>query len=296
MKKILFLFLITALLACSNENEISDAFGNFETDEIIISSEINGKVILMTAEEGMSVKKGMQLVLIDTTQIYLQKLQILASIASVEMRMQDISSQTDVFSNKIDILNREKERISKLLVGGAATQKQYDDIDGEITSTHKQLTATQVKINDANRANLSQKYPLLEQIKILDDQIAKAKILAPIDGIILGTYSNNGEFAKAGFPLLKIANIDKMYLKAFVSADMISSLKIGNNAEVIIDGANKSLIKYSGKIVWISDKAEFTPKIVQTKEQRTNLVYAVKLMVNNDGKIKIGMPGEVNFK
>ena len=130
MKKFLFLFLITALLACSNENEISDAFGNFETDEIIISSEINGKVILMTAEEGMSVKKGMQLVLIDTTQIYLQKLQILASIASVEMRMQDISSQTDVFSNKIDILNREKERISKLLVGGAATQKQYDDIDG----------------------------------------------------------------------------------------------------------------------------------------------------------------------
>ncbi len=293
-----FMLLVISLVflfSCGNNENSSDAYGNFEADEIIISSELNGRVTEMSLDEGSTLKKLDKILQIDTTQLYFQKLSLIANSESVFAKIQDVSSQLEVYQKKLEILNIEKNRVSNLIKSNAATQKQYDDIRGEIESTQKQMEALKVKLTDANRGILSQNKPILEQVKIIDDQISRASIHSPIDGTIINKYINQDEFARVGAPLIKIANTNKMYLKAYIDGKNLNKVKIGASAEVFIDIGNNDFKKYTGKITYVSDKAEFTPKIVQTKEQRVNLVYSVKILVENDGSIKIGMPGEVKF-
>jgi HlyD family secretion protein len=297
MKKLLFILILTLIVAsCNGNKNLSDGYGNFESDEVTISSEVNGKILKLNFNEGDKVLKDSILISIDTNQLYLQKLQVLANIESIKSRTQDVGSQIEVYNKKLEILNREKTRLENLLKGGAATQKQLDDMNGEIESTQKQLTATQIKMNEGNRGTLSQIKPLDAQLKLLDDQIARANVKAPLTGTILSKYVEAGEFARLGLPLLKLADTKTLYLKAYIEGKMLESVKIGSDAEVLIDNKNGEMIKIPGKVTWISSQSEFTPKIVQTKEQRVNLVYAVKIMIENDGKVKIGMPGEVKFK
>ncbi len=295
MKLSIVILLSFVIFSCNNNDNKADAYGNFEADEITLSSEVNGKILDMYIEEGDEVKAGDKILQIDTTQLYLQKLGLLANSESVSDRLLDVNSQIDVYTKKIEILNREKKRVEDLLKSGAATQKQLDDISGEIESTEKMIIATRKKLFDTNRGILSQNKPIYEQIKVIDDQILRAELKAPTVGRILSIYTDRYEFARIGAPLVKIANTKKMYLKAYIDGKNLSKVKLGANAEVMFDNSNGTLDKVSGKVVYISDKAEFTPKIVQTKEQRVNLVYSVKILVNNDGRIKIGMPGEVNF-
>jgi len=295
MKNAILMLSFILLFSCSDNTKKSDAFGNFESDEIIISSEVNGKVIEMYFDEGASVKVNEKLLQIDTTQLYLQKLNLIANSESVNAKVQDIPSQISVYEKKLEILEREKNRVSNLLKSGSATQKQFDDITGEMESTTKQMDAAKIKLNEANRGILSQNKPIAAQIKLLDDQIQRANVIAPIEGTILNKYINKDEFVRLGSPILKIANTKKMYLKAYIDGNNLNKVKIGSVADVLIDAGKGEFKKFKGTVTYISDKAEFTPKIVQTKEQRVNLVYSVKILVENDGSIKIGMPGEVKF-
>ena len=294
--KIIFISIaLTLISSCSNENEKSDAYGNFEADEMIIAAETQGKVIGLFANEGDEVKAGALLCVIDTTQLSLKIEQLFSSIGAVGAKTQDVKVQIDVLYKKKENIIREMKRIENLLKDSAATRKQFDDVKGELDVVERQIIATETQMNSGNRGILSEKGPLSVQIRQIADQIEKSKIKAIKDATVLTKYISEGEYAIPGKPLFKVADIQNMILRVYVPGDMLSDVKIGNKAEVKIDvkGGMKS---YSGQIYWISAKAEFTPKIIQTKEERVNLVYAVKIKVPNDGAIKIGMPAEANFK
>lgn len=296
MLNIIFLSIaLTLISSCSNDNAKSDAYGNFEADEMIIAAETQGKVIGLFANEGDEVKAGALLCVIDTNQLSLKIEQLYSSIGAVGAKTQDVKTQIDVLHKKKDNILREKNRIEKLLKDSAATRKQYDDINGELDVVERQIIATETQMNSGNRGILSEKGPLSVQIRQIADQIEKSKIKAIKDVTILTKYISEGEYAIPGKPLFKVADIKNMVLRVYVPGNMLANVKLGNKAEVKIDVKDGQMKSYTGEIYWISSKAEFTPKIIQTKEERVNLVYAVKIKVQNDGAIKIGMPAEANF-
>lgn len=284
------------LISCSNDGKKSDAYGNFESTEVIVSSEGNGKILSLNVNEGDKLSQNQVFGLIDTVQLYLKKEQLLASMQALRAKTQDIQVQMDVLNEQKKNLLREKNRVENLYKDSAATQKQYDDINGEMLALDKQIIATKKTLEIGNNGLLSEIKPLQAQLDQIKDQITKSIIKSPINGTILTKYSEEGEIASYGKPIIKIADLESMYLRVYVSGTQLPNIKIGQNAEILIDNNQKEMAKLSGKVEWISDKAEFTPKIIQTKEERVNLVYAVKILVKNDGSLKIGMPGEVNFK
>jgi HlyD family secretion protein len=297
MYKILMMFIaMTLFWGCNGNGNKSDAFGNFETDEVIVSSESFGKISDLTITEGAPVQKGQLLAMIDTVQLHIQKSQILAAIGAISSKTQDVQVQINVLQERKNNLLREKKRIESLLADGAATQKQLDDMNGEIEVVERNMVATRTSMNTGNQGLLSEIKPQQEQLKLIEDKLVKCRILSPIDGYILVKYVENNEFATQGKPLFKVADTKNMYLKAFVSGDQLAEVKIGSKVKVLIDNGKKDYYTYDGVITWVSEKAEFTPKVIQTKEERTNLVYAFKVQVVNDGRIKIGMPGEIRFK
>ncbi len=297
MKKIIFYLSIVLIVAgCSNNSNQSDAYGNFEADEIILSAETPGKILQINIDEGDRVEKGEVLALIDTLQLYLQKQQILASMQAIASKKSNVIVQVDVLKQKKKNLLREKRRLENLFKDGAATQKQLDDINGEIDVVESSIIATRTGLNTVNTGLISELKPLREQLKSIEDKLDKSRIKAPLDATVLVKYIMNGEYAVPAKPLFKIADVDNIYLRAYISGSQLAQAKLGTEVTVLIDKDENDYYKYIGKITWISSKAEFTPKIVQTKEQRVNLVYAVKVLVHNDGKIKIGMPGEFRFK
>lgn len=297
MKKYLLVSLICIagiFSSCSNTNNNADAYGNFEATEILISAESNGIIKELNIEEGSLVQANTILGYIDTTQLYLKKDQIDASINAVKSKIRDINTQIDVFNQQKTNLLRDKARIEKMYKDSAATKKQLDDIIGQIELVDKNLIASKTALQQANNAILSEISPLSSQKKQIDDNVAKSIIKSPISGTILNKYLESGEIVSFGKPIFKIADLNKMILKAYISGNQLSSVKIGQNVKVFIDNKDASK-EYTGKVTWISGKAEFTPKIIQTKEERVNLVYAIKVEVKNDGAIKIGMPGEIKF-
>jgi len=288
------LLLISA--SCTLEEKTADAYGNFETTDVIISAEATGKLLQFDVEEGEILKAGQLVGIVDTTQLYLKKLQLEASIRAVGGKTQDARPEVEVLETQKKNLLREERRIQSLLKDNAATQKQLDDIEGEIEFVERQINAATANTSTLNRGILSEIEPLRVQIRLIEDQIQKSYIFNPIEGTVLLKLAEPEEFTAIGKPLYKIANLKEMTLRAYVSGIQLSQIKIGQEVTVLIDAPENSSKSMKGTISWISSQAEFTPKIVQTKEERVNLVYAVKILVkNDDGSLKIGMPGEVVF-
>jgi HlyD family secretion protein len=298
------------LASCGNKNGKYDATGTFEADEVVVSSELSGKILSFAIEEGQTFGKDSIVGIIDAENISLQKEQVQANIQALGEKTADVTPQVRLLENQLgvqqshlDKLLREKTRIENLLKQDAATGKQLDDINTEIDVARKQLGVTQQEINvrrsnvaTQNRSILSEGKPLQKRVAQLDEQLAKANIVNPVGGTVITKYAEAGEVTSTGKALYKIADLSTMTLRAYITGTQLSQVKLGQQVKVLVDdGANKYK-ELPGTITWISDKAEFTPKTIQTKDERANLVYAMKVSVKNDGYLKIGMYGEVLFK
>lgn len=295
MKRTFIYLIIIASLAtsCGNSKEF-DATGNFESTEIIVSSEVIGKLITLNVNEGDLVKQDSVIGYVDSTQLFFQKERIIKSIDAVGAKMSDIPLQTASIKQQIKNLEIERHRAENLVNKNVGNQKQLDEINYQIEVLNKQLAAG---VNTMSKANISiskERESLISQIEVLNDQLSKTKIKSPISGTIITKYIQAGELLTIGKPIFKIADINEMILRVYLSADVMTKVKIGQNVKVFVDFGDESK-EYVGVISWISPKAEFTPKTIQTKDERENLVYAAKVIVKNDGFIKIGMFGEIQI-
>lgn len=309
MKYLFFALFLAFFAACQKNGPTADAYGNFEADERIISAEANGQILEFNLEEGQVLQAAQVIGRIDSTQLMLKKEQLQAAIRAVAAKSPAISAQLAVFEKQLNAsrqqlstLQREKQRVENLLKSDAATPKQLDDLNDQITLVQRQMdvileqrSAADASLSTQKGGLLAEILPLEKQIAQLDDQIEKCRIENPLAGTVLTRYAEAGELASFGKPLYKIADLNKMILRAYVAGDQLGSIRLGQQLKVTIDAPGGAMREFSGKITWISSKAEFTPKIIQTKDERVNLVYAVKINVANDGSLKIGMPGEVRF-
>ena len=289
--KLIILIIPAFIMACSGGDNESDAYGNFEAKEVIVSAEAQGKILEFRLEEGNTVKKGQYIGYIDTIPLSIQKEQLMAQKQAVKSKITNIRAQVDVQEEQKATLKRELERIKELYSENAATQQQLDEIKGKYDVVVKQIAAIKTQIT-----SVSKEMDVIDkQIKLLTEKISNSKIINPMDGVILEKYLEKHEIAVTGKALYKVARLDEIELRVYVSGAQLPGIKIGQKVKVLIDKDKKTNQEYNGEVFWISDQAEFTPKIIQTKEERVNMVYAVKIRVKNDGKIKIGMPGEVKF-
>ena len=282
--------------ACTSQEEQYDASGIFETTEVIVSAKGTGELQSFQVEEGQAVRQGEVLGWIDTLQLSLKDRQLAASLLATESKRLDEKRQVAHLRQQIENLQREKERFTTLLNAKATTAKQVDDIDYQIKVLQNQLVATQEQINSSNSSLSRQSESIQAQRAQMEDQIRNAMISSPITGTVLTKYAEQGEFAVPGKALFKVADVSQMKLRAYITADQLTQLQIGQAVAVYADRGITDRKRYAGRVVWIADKAEFTPKTIQTRNERANLVYAVKIAVENDGFIKRGMYGEVRFK
>jgi len=291
MKKIITLLLLASLFSCNKNNDKADGYGNFEATEVTISAEANGKIEYLKLEEGDILEPKIQVGLIDTTQLYFNKQQLMASKSTVYSKSANVLSQIKVLQEQLKMAQIEKKRIQNMFSENAATKRQVDEIDGKVSVIQEQIKSVQTQ----NAPIVNEVKSIDVQIEKINDQIQKSKIINPIKGTVLSKYAEPNEVTAFGKPIYKIADISEMTLRVYVSETQLSSIKVGQNVSVKID-ANKEMKSYPGTISWIASSAEFTPKVVQTKEERVNLVYAVKVKVKNDGSLKIGMPAEMWIK
>ncbi|MCP4313926.1 MAG: HlyD family efflux transporter periplasmic adaptor subunit [Bacteroidetes bacterium] len=284
------LLVFIPLLSCNNDEEQVDAYGNFEAIEVMVSAETSGLILEFPFREGDRLKEGQVVASVDTIQLVLQREQLQSGKASLGARIKTLEAQVKASRVQLENLEREKKRIDKLVEGGAATSKQQDDIDGQIELLKAQIVATK-----SQKTSVYAERSTLEiQILQVDDRIRKSSLKSPGDGVILTKYKEKGELATPGQPLYKMANMDELILRAYISGNQLSSVNAGVSVTVQFDVA-EGVEKTSGTVSWVSQRAEFTPKIIQTREERVNLVYAIKVLVPNDGSLKIGMPGEIIF-
>lgn len=290
--------LLAALLACAactgNDNDF-DATGTFEATEVTVSAETTGRILLFDATEGQLVSAGETLGEIDSLQLYLKKLQLLQSAASVRSGRPDINKQVASLKEQIAKQKNEKKRVENLLKADAATQKQLDDVVSAIAVLESQLAATESSLRNSVAGIDAQSSALDIQVAQVDDQLAKCHITSPISGTVLSKYAQAGELAVAGKPLFKVADTQHMYLRAYFTLGQLKDVKIGQTVGVKADFGGNNQREYTGKVVWIAEKSEFTPKSIQTRSDRENLVYAVRIAIENDGYVKIGMYGEVKL-
>lgn len=311
MKNIfLFLSLSVLIYSCQENGPKADAYGNFEADEMIVSAEANGQILELRLEEGQTLEAGAIVGRIDSTQLVLKKEQLQAAIRAIVAKSPAIGAQLAVYEKQLDanrqqlaVLQREKQRVEKLLSSDAATPKQLDELNDQIVLVQRQMdvvlqqrSATDASLSTQKGGLLAEVLPLQKQIAQLDDQIAKCRVENPVAGTVLTRYAETGELATFGKPLYKIADLRTLVLRAYVAGDQLGNIRLGQELKVAIDAPGGGMREFPGKVLWISPKAEFTPKIIQTKDERVNLVYAVKIEVENDGSLKIGMPGELRFK
>jgi HlyD family secretion protein len=289
--KIIAMISILALVSCNNRNGKTDAYGNFEVVETQITSEVQGKITELKFVEGQDIKQGEALVSIDSVSTVLRINQLEAQIESARARKVQVASQMDVYDEQSRAAGVNKNRIEKLVADGSAPVKQLDDINDQLKLIAKQKNAVATQMSSIE----AEIKALQWQVAQITDQLSKCKVISPAEGTILEKYVERGEIITPGKVICKIADLKVMKLRAFISGAQLSQVKIGQKVKVFIDGENESLKQYEGIIAWISSKAEFTPKIIQTRDERVNLVYAIKIDVPNDGTLKIGMPAEVKF-
>ena len=279
-------------LSCGSEPEY-DAQGTFEATEVIVSSEANGRIMDFVIEEGMDISGGECLGTIDSMQLHLQREQLMAQQAALLASRPDVNMQVSSLREQIAKQRSELRRVESMLKDGAATQKQYDDIEAQIKVLEGQLNAT-LSTLDKNTATINNNAAALEaQIASLDDLIAKCRIVSPISGTVLVKYAEAGELATVGKPLMKVADLNNIYLRAYFTSEQLANIALGDKVKVVANFGGDERYDYEGEIVWIASESEFTPKNIQTNDSRSNLVYAVKIAVKNDGRLKIGLAGEV---
>ena len=295
MKRIfIYAAAVVGLAACGEKNDF-DASGTFEATEITVSAEAAGRILTFDAEEGMPVAAGAVVGEIDSLQLHLQRQQLKAQQAALLKSRPDVGKQASSLREQIAKQKTELQRVQNMLSDGAATQKQADDIESQIRVLESQLSATLSTLGN-NTATINENAAALDaQIAALDDRIAKCRITSPVSGTVLVKYAEAGEMAAAGRPLFKVADLDNIYLRAYFTSDQLASLRLGDTVTVTADFGGDESFDYEGRIAWIASESEFTPKTVQTKNSRANLVYAVKIAVRNDGRLKIGLYGEVRL-
>lgn len=292
----IILLIVTFLFAsCSDGNGDFDATGTFESEEIIVSSEAMGKIVKFDVDEGTQLKQSQVVGVIDTTQLHLKKKQLLASVKAVLSKQPDINTQLASLQKQIETAETEKHRMENLVKSNAATTKQLDDVNSQLEVLRKQYDATKSSLTISKVGLQNETLPLTAQIEQIEDQIRKSYITNPIDGTVLTRYAKLDEVTSTGKALYKIANLKDMTLRAYVNGNQLGEIKLGQKVKVFVDKGNNEQKEMSGEIYWVSSKAEFTPKTIQTKDERANLVYAIKVKVANDGYLKIGMYGEIKF-
>ncbi|WP_294606089.1 HlyD family efflux transporter periplasmic adaptor subunit [uncultured Bacteroides sp.] len=288
--------LLALFSACGNGTPEYDATGTFETTEVLVSAEASGKLLYFNIEEGTVLKAGQEVGVVDTVQLYLKKLQLEANIKSVEEQRPDILKQVAATKEQITAAERERNRVANLLKVGAANQKQLDDADDQLEVLRKQLVAQNSTLSNSHQSLTWQSSSVGIQVVQVEDQLKKCYITSPITGTVLAKYAEAGELTAVGTPLFKIADTQQMYLRAYITSEQLSQVKLGQKVTVFSDYGTDEHKQYPGVVTWISDTSEFTPKTILTKNERANLVYAVKIAVKNEGYLKIGMYGGVEFK
>ena len=287
--------LLALFSACGNGAPKYDATGTFETTEVLVSAEASGRLLYFDIEEGMLLKAGEEVGVVDTVQLYLKKLQLEASIKSVEEQRPDILKQVAATKEQISAAQRERNRVANLLKVGAANQKQLDDAEDQLEVLRKQLVAQNSTLSNSHQSLKWQSSSVGIQVAQVEDQLKKCHITSPITGTVLAKYAEAGELTAMGTPLFKVADTEQMYLRAYITSEQLSQVKLGQKVTVFSDYGTDEHKQYPGVVTWISDTSEFTPKTILTKNERANLVYAVKIAVHNDGLLKIGMYGGVEF-
>lgn len=292
MKNTILLFTTLVLsISCTNKQGDADGYGNFEATEVMISSETSGRIIQFDRVEGNIIEKGDLIALVDTTILHLQKAETEAGIRSVRTRISSINAQNGILNQQIENINVNIRRIANMLKDEAATQKQYDDLTGQVAVLQKQISA-----NNTQRESVIAEMNVMESRKAtVNEQIKRSSVLSPLSGTIIQKYSEAGEVTTAGKPLVKIADLSVINLKVYISGSQLGRVKTGAKCKVRIDDGKKGYRELEGTVGFVSEKAEFTPKIIQTKEERVTMVYAVEIAVVNDGTLKAGMPGEAIF-
>jgi HlyD family secretion protein len=289
---ILFVLLI---VSCKNKKETFDASGAFEAEEVIVSSEMTGKIEQFDIEEGQQLKQGQFIGYIDTTQLFLKKKQLQAQITALLGKKPDISAQVASLKEQLKTAQKEQIRISNLVKADAATPKQLDDINAQISVLEKQIAAQQSSLGISSSGYNKEALPLQIQIEQIADQLNKSKIINPIEGTVIAKYAEANEMAIQAKPLYKIADVSNLILRAYISGSQLSQIKLNQKVNVLTDKGADQYNETEGVVAWISDEAEFTPKTIQTKDERADMVYAIKVKVKNEGMLKIGMYGEVKF-
>lgn len=289
------MYLLLLILAGCSRSESFDATGTFEATEVTVSAEAPGRILAFDVNEGDRIAQGQTVGTIDTVQLYLQKMQLERQIASVRSNRPDISKQVTALREQIAQQETERTRVKRLLDDGAATTKQLDDIDASLKILNGQLEATLSTLRN-NTASIDENSSSIElQIAQVEDRLAKCRIVSPVTGTVLAKYAETGELASTGRPLMKVADLDHIYLRAYFTSEQLAALQLGQEVTVTADFGADEQYEYPGHIIWIASESEFTPKNIQTRNTRANLVYAVKIAVENDGRLKIGLYGEVNL-
>lgn len=289
-------FLCAILLAaCTTHHTTFDASGSFEAQETIISSEVTGTILSFPVQEGQRLRRQETVGYIDSTQLHLRRQQLHAQIQAVLSQRPDINAQLAGLQVQLAAASREQQRMQKLVSGGAATQRQLDDATSQVETLERQIHAQQSTLSITTKNIEDQVAPLRIQVAQLDDQIARCRLVSPLEGTVLTKYAEAYEMATPGKPLFKMADLASLTLRAYITGSQLPHVKLNQQVTVRTDDGQGGYAVHEGTVIWISDKAEFTPKTIQTKDERANLVYAMKVSVPNDGSIKIGMYGEVEF-
>ena len=287
--------LFLSLTSCGKGNSQYDAMGTFEATEVIVSAEGNGKLMRFDIIEGQPLKYGQEVGYIDTVQLYLTKVRLQESNRAVLSNLPNVTKQIAALREEIEKQRTEKARYEVLVASNAANQKQVDDIDSRLKVLERQLEAQLSTLQNNTRSISGESAALLAQVEQLDDQLNKCRVISPLNGTVLTKYAEQGELAAQGRALFKIADMENVFLRAYITSDQLSAVKLGQQLTLFADYGDDNLKEYNGTVTWISDKAEFTPKSILTKNERANLVYAVKIAVKNDGYLKIGMYGQVKL-
>lgn len=287
--------LLVAVASCRDKDGVNDASGTFEATEVTVSSEASGRIVDLNVQEGGMLSAGQVCGTVDTVRLYLQKQQLEAGVEAAMSRHRDLQTQTAYIREQIEVNRREADRVRNLIAADAANTKQLDDIMSSIKLLETQLAATEADIIQNNAVADAEAASYRAQIAQIDESLRRCRIVSPIDGTVLVKYAEAGELTAAGKPLFKVADLRRMNLRAYITASQLTDVRIGQKVKVYADSGEKGVREYEGTVSWISDQSEFTPKTIQTRDERANLVYAIKVSFVNDGYVKIGMYGDLKF-